>query len=206
MNTTTKSTQRIVLTGMFTALLAVLSQIQIPMPSGMPLTLQTYAVALIGFMLGSRYGVWTIGIYILAGAVGLPVFTGFQGGLGKIVGTTGGFIWGFLFLAAGCGMAVRRISIEKSTEAGRNNSAAGGKNTPAGKGNGIFRILCPALGLLICHVLGTAQFALVMDMGLLQAFLLVSVPYLIKDILSVIVAYVTMKALRKRLDCSGFCA
>lgn len=201
MNTTTKSTQRIALTGMFTALLAVLSQIQIPMPSGMPLTLQTYAVALIGFMLGSRYGAWTIGIYILAGAVGLPVFTGFQGGLGKIVGTTGGFIWGFLFLAAGCGTA-----LQERTAKANNIKIRREKSIAAETRRRIRRILCPALGLLLCHGLGTVQFALVMDMELRRAFLLASAPYLIKDILSVTVAYVTMKALRKRMDCSVFCA
>ena len=60
-----KSNKQTVFIGMFAAVLAVLSQIQIPMPSGMPITLQTYAVALTGFLLGSRYGTATVGIYIL---------------------------------------------------------------------------------------------------------------------------------------------
>lgn len=171
---------------MFAAVLAVLSQIQIPMPSGMPVTLQTYAVALTGFLLGSRYGTATVGIYILLGAVGLPVFTGFTGGPGKLVGTTGGFIWGFLILAAACG----------GVRAGEGSEA-----------QGILliwkkyrKILLPAAGLAVCHVLGAAQFAAVMQMDFLESALLVSVPYWIKDILSVLFAYITAKSIRRRLS------
>ena len=66
----------IVLTGMFAAVLAALSQIQIPMPSGVPVTLQTFAVALTGYVLGWQYGLASTAIYILLGAIGLPVFAG----------------------------------------------------------------------------------------------------------------------------------
>ena len=84
---------------MFAAVIAVLAQIAIPLPSGVPVTLQTFAVALTAVVLGARLGSLSTLIYILLGAAGAPVFTGFYGGLGAIVGKTGGFIWGFLFLA-----------------------------------------------------------------------------------------------------------
>ena len=60
----------IVLTGMFAAVLAALSQVQIPMPSGVPVTLQTFAVALTGYVLGWKYGLASTAIYTLLGAIG----------------------------------------------------------------------------------------------------------------------------------------
>ena len=65
---------------MFTAVVAVLSQIAIPMPSGVPVTLQTLAVALCGYVLGSKKGAVSLLVYALLGAVGAPVFANFKGG------------------------------------------------------------------------------------------------------------------------------
>ena len=81
-------------TGMFAAVIAVLSQIAIPLPSGVPVTLQTFAVALAGYTLGMKLGGLSAIVYVLIGAVGVPVFSGFKGGLGSLTGPTGGFIWG----------------------------------------------------------------------------------------------------------------
>ena len=179
--------QKLVLSGMFAAVLAVISQLQIPMPSGMPLTLQTYAVALIGFVLGSRYGVASVAIYILLGAVGLPVFTGFGGGFGKLFGVTGGFIWGFLVLAAACGFSGRAVY----------GGAPVSVNIIWKK---LQQIMVPLAGLFILHLLGSVQFSLVMQMELREAVLLASAPYWVKDILSVLAAFITMKAIRRRLN------
>lgn len=99
------STQRMVLVALFAALLAVLSQLSVPLPSGVPVTLQTFAVALCGFALGAKLGTLSVAVYLLLGAVGLPVFSGFVGGIGVFLGVTGGFLWGFLVLAALCGTA-----------------------------------------------------------------------------------------------------
>ena len=105
-----KSTKTMIITAMFAAVIAVLAQIAFPLPSGVPVTLQTFAVALTGVVLGAKLGTISTFIYILLGAVGVPVFSGFNGGLGAIVGKTGGFIWGFLFLAffAGAGAAMMK--------------------------------------------------------------------------------------------------
>ncbi len=168
------STRTIILTGMFAAVLAVLSQIQIPMPSGVPVTLQTFAVALTGFVLGWKCGLASTAVYILLGMVGLPVFAGFAGGFGKIIGPTGGFIWGFLFLAAGCGFARQKMSP-------------------------LLRVLLAVAGLLLCHLLGALQYALVADQSFLAAALLVSVPYLLKDFISLALAFLVAKALLRSL-------
>ncbi len=174
-----KSTKKMIITGMFAAVIAILAQISIPLPSGVPITLQTFAVALTGAVLGAKLGTLATLIYILLGAVGVPVFAGLKGGLGVIVGKTGGFIWGFLFLALLCGIG------------------ASMKQKAAGWMPGI-------LGLAVCHVLGVAQFAVLTGMGLWEGALLVSVPYLLKDICSVALAYVLGLQVKKQLYRASF--
>ena len=88
------STKTMVSVGMFAAVLGVLSVLTIPMPSGVPLTLQTFAMALCGYTLGAKRGTAAVALYLLLGAVGVPVFAGMTGGVSRFVGPTGGFLWG----------------------------------------------------------------------------------------------------------------
>ena len=86
-------------TAMGAALIAVCSWISVPafLPSLVPFTLQTFAVCLVTAVLGLRLGVGSVGIYLLLGAIGAPVFAGFKGGFAALLGTTGGYLVGFLF-------------------------------------------------------------------------------------------------------------
>ena len=161
---TKKRTLNLIMAALFTAITVVLSQTAIPTPFGVPLTLQTFAVALCGYTLGVKWGVASIAAYILLGVFGVPVFSGFRGGAQVLFGATGGFIFGFLFLAALCGTA----GIIK---------------------NKYIKILPGLAGLAVCHILGSAQYALVYKTGFIPSFLLVSAPYLIKDIVSVALAF-----------------
>ena len=94
--------------GIFTAVIAVMSQIMIPMPYGVPMTLQTLAIPMAGIMLGSKKGTLATIIYMLVGAVGVPVFAGFAGGLGIVFGPTGGFIMSFPILAFAAGIGAEK--------------------------------------------------------------------------------------------------
>lgn len=172
------ATRTLVYVGMFAAVLAVLSQIAIPMPTGVPVTLQTFAVALTGAVLGWRLAFMSTAVYILLGAAGVPVFSGFSGGLGRLTGLTGGFIWGFLFMALLCG-AGSQIK----------------KKVPG--------FLIGLAGLLLCHLAGAGQYALIARVGFRKAFLLVSAPYLIKDIISVALAFLVGTVVRGRLIKAG---
>jgi len=98
-----------------TALLCVLSPIAIPLPSGIPLTLQTFAVLLSGVVLGPKNGTIAVLAYILLGTFGLPVFSYFRGGPGMIAGPTGGFLLSFpaMALLAGLGAYQRKTKNEK---------------------------------------------------------------------------------------------
>lgn len=178
MKNQTFSTQAIAMTGMLTAVLAVLSILEIPLPSGVPITLQTFAVALCGYVLGCKRGLLSVVIYLLLGIIGLPVFAGMTAGVDKLVGFTGGFLYGFLFLAFFCGMGIRFR-------------------------NRILAVLLGLVGLLICHVLGAFHYSIVAELEFVPAFLAVSVPYLVKDTLSVIGAYIAALILRKALRQAG---
>ena len=160
------STKTIVTVGMFTAVLAVLSILQIPMPTGVPITLQTFAMALCGYVLGWQSGVAATLLYIVLGTVGVPIFAGMSAGPGVLFGYTGGFIFGFIFLTLLCGISVRR------------------KN-PAVK------IILGVIGLLICHLLGAVQYG--------ASLVAVSLPYIVKDVISVVGAYLVAIAVRKAL-------
>ncbi len=172
------TTKEVVSVGMFAAVLAVLSQISIPMPSGMPITLQTFAVALTGVVLSWKLGTAGTIVYILLGAVGVPVFAGFSGGAQVLVNYTGGFIWGFIVMTFLCGIGVQM------------------KNKALG-------ILTGLAGLAVCHLFGTMQFMLVMKMGGVESFLLASAPYLVKDMISVVLGFIIGGQLRARLLKAG---
>lgn len=97
---------RVALMAAFTA---VAAQIVIPVPP-VPFTLQVFAVVLSGLLLGPRYGALAMGIYLLIGAVGAPVFFGFQGGIGHILGPTGGYLVSYPIAAAVAGLAASAAS------------------------------------------------------------------------------------------------
>jgi biotin transport system substrate-specific component len=93
------------------AVTAVAAQIAIPLPfSPVPFTLQVPAVVLSGLLLGSRHGALAQAIYVLVGAVGVPVFAGFKGGLGVIFGPTGGYLVSYPLAAAVAGLAAYAVA------------------------------------------------------------------------------------------------
>lgn len=155
--------QTMVRIALFAAVTAILSQISFMLPFGIPLTLQTFAVALCGYTLGKRDGTIAILVYVLLGAVGVPVFAGFAGGFHKIVGLTGGFIVGFLpfsFLAG--------LGKEKKT---------------------VWALVLGTLGVLACHACGVVQYAVLSGISLEKSFFTISSAFLAKDIISIAAAY-----------------
>ena len=90
-------TRDLVFIALAAALITVCSWISIPLT--VPITLQTFAIFTVVGLLGMRRGTIAVLIYILLGAVGIPVFSGFKGGIGALLGNTGGYIIGFIFSA-----------------------------------------------------------------------------------------------------------
>ena len=93
-----KPIKNMTLAALFAALTAVCAWISIPV-GDVAFTMQTFAVFLTLGLLGGKWGTVSILTYLLLGAAGLPVFSGFRGGIGALVGVTGGYLWGFLAAA-----------------------------------------------------------------------------------------------------------
>ena len=91
--------QELCIIGLTTALICVIAPLSIPMPSGVPITLQTFVITLAAIILGAKRGASATFIYILLGGFGLPVFSNFTGGWQTLVGPTGGFILSFPIMA-----------------------------------------------------------------------------------------------------------
>jgi len=169
--------------GLFAAVLAVLSQLAIPMPGAVPLTLQTFGVALCAYVLGWKFGTLSYLVYFLLGLAGVPVFSNFTGGIGKLFGPTGGFLIGFFLLSVGCGLFTHYCRTYRMR-----------------KNEQTLSLLCGILGLLFCHLLGILQVSLLTKSSFVTSFLLVSAPYLIKDLISVVIAFFLAKPLRRHIN------
>ncbi|WP_297513587.1 biotin transporter BioY [Thermococcus sp.] len=99
--------REVALAGLFVALTAVSAQVQIPL-GPVPFTLQVFGVILSGLLLGSRLGFISQALYILAGAIGLPVFAGFTGGFAHLYGPTGGYLLAFPIASLLAGLFAER--------------------------------------------------------------------------------------------------
>lgn len=104
------NTYQYIITAFGAAIIAVLAQITIPLPP-IPITGQTLAIGLVVTILGVKLGSISVLLYIILGAIGLPVFSGFSGGLGIIVGPRGGYIIGFLPSAIIMGMYLKMYGV-----------------------------------------------------------------------------------------------
>lgn len=150
---------------LFAALLCICSWITIPLPE-ISITLQTFGIFLTLGLLGGKWGSAACLTWLCLGIAGLPVFSGFRGGLGMLLGTTGGYLWGFLISCL-----VYWVT----------TACLGSKSRPAAM----------ILGLVSCYACGTAGYQVVyLDAGSLWAVLLKCViPYLIPDILKLYLAH-----------------
>lgn len=93
------SVQDMCMIGMFTAIIVIMAQISIPMPMGVPMTMQTFAITLAAIVLGAKNSTISTIVYVLLGAIGVPVYAGFTGGIDKLIGPTGGFLFSFPIMA-----------------------------------------------------------------------------------------------------------
>lgn len=159
-------------------LIAVCSWISIP--AAVPFTLQTLGVFLALRLLGGKKGTLSILVYILLGAVGVPVFSGFSGGLGKLLGPTGGYIVGFL--AAG----LVYLLLEKVPKQGK-----------------VMDMVRMAAGLLVCYALGTVWFFFTYGtqnaMGIGAVLMACVVPFILPDAVKLVLAELLASRLQKVL-------
>ena len=154
-------------------------------PAVIPFTLQTFGVFFVLCFLGGARGTAAVAIYLALGMVGLPVFSGFRGGIAAIMGPTGGYIIGFL--AAALVYWLGTVLLRRYAH------------------SVWYQVLLCVLGLAVCYLLGTVWFIYVYRAtdGWGKALLLTVVPYLLPDALKIALAVVVAKALRKALPAAN---
>lgn len=177
-DTDSNKTRDIVYMSVFTAMISICSWISIP--ASIPFTLQTMGVFTTVGLLGGKRGTLTVLTYILLGAIGIPVFAGLTGGISVLLGTTGGYIMGFLL------SALLMWGIE--TIMGRNQ---------------IVLAFSMIAGLIVCYVFGTAWFMLIYTqhsgvIGLSTVLGLCVIPFIIPDLIKIGVALFLINRLKKR--------
>lgn len=171
------TTKELVFTALMAVIIAVCSWISIP--TTVPFTLQTFGVFMAVGLLGGKKGTISVLVYILLGAVGVPVFAGFSSGIGVLFGTTGGYIVGFLL----SGLVYWAMT------------AAFGEKLP-------IMIIAMVLGLIVCYAFGTAWFMIVYakntaPIGLMTALGWCVFPFIIPDCIKIALAIVLTKQLKK---------
>lgn len=154
---------RVALMAAFTA---VAAQIAIPLEP-VPFTLQVLAVVLTGLLLGPRYGALAMAIYLLVGAVGVPVFAGFRGGLGILFGDTGGYLLAYPLAAALAGVAAGAVA-----------------NAPRRRGL-VVGFLWGSVALAVIYALGATWLAVLAGLSPGAALVAGVLPFVVFDLIKV---------------------
>ncbi len=179
---TRENTRDMIYIAMFAIIIAICSWISVP--ATVPFTLQTFGVFVTVGVLGGKRGSLSVLVYLLLGVIGVPVFAGFSGGLGVLLGSTGGYIIGFLFSAL----------------------IMWGMEILFGKSN-VVLVVSMIVGLLVCYLFGTVWFMSVYarttgPIGVMTALGWCVFPYIIPDGIKIVLAMILCKRMAKiiRID------
>jgi biotin transport system substrate-specific component len=164
------------LSAIFAAVITICAQISINITPSVPMTLQTFAIALTPILLGSRYGTLSVVLYLLLGAIGLPVFANMKGGFEVLIGPTGGYLIGFVVAAFVIGKILENGSFSLSKVIGAN-----------------------LLGLIIIYIFGISVLKIVTQMDWLKSLFVGVLPFLVTDMIKLVLASVLGVTIRKRL-------
>ncbi len=160
---------------LMTAVICILAPLSIPI-GPIPVSFTNLAVYLAVYIIGTKYATYSYIIYYLLGIVGLPVFSGFQGGLGKAVGPTGGCLIGFIFMAIISGIFIDKF---------RNSR--------------LMQLLGMVLGTIVVYALGTLWYSISMKESLVTAFMVCVAPFIIVDLVKMIIAMYLGGEIKKRI-------
>ena len=173
--------QLIVYASLMAALISVGAYLTVPIPIGpIPLVLQNLFVFLAGLLLGSRWGLASVGIYLLVGAIGLPVFVGGTGGLAHFLGPTGGYLFGFAAAAFVIGYLAERL-----------------RDYVVGD------VVAVVAGVLMVFLFGVPWLKLVTRMSWEKALLVGMLPFLPGDAVKAVAAVLLARAIRPMMKAIG---
>ncbi|MFO7803995.1 MAG: biotin transporter BioY [Desulfovermiculus sp.] len=169
-------THALVWSALLAALIAVGGYLHFPL-GPVPISLQVLFVIMAGFILGPKRGLLAVGLYLVAGLVGLPVFHGGHGGLGHILGPTGGYLVGFVPAVLITGWGSKRVQ--------------------TGPLPWIYGILIALLAYASIYVLGLSWLQRVLDVGWAQAATVGMLPFLLSDCLQIAICVSAVRYLQR---------
>ena len=173
-------TKTMILCAVFAAILCVFSVMTIPIGI-VPVSMGLFGIMITAGILGLKRGTIAVAIFILIGAVGVPVFTGFRGGLSPLVGPTGGYIWGYVPMSALIGLLTLKM--------------------PKNKWYAMIKYFFSFLaGVVLCYAMGTAQFIIVQDVDFKAALGACVLPFIPFDIAKAAAASYISYAVRRALE------
>lgn len=210
--------KELILAALFAALTGVCSMIAIPLPfTPVPINLATLSVFLAGALLGSKYGGISQLVYILLGAIGLPVFSNFTGGVGILAGPTGGYIIGYAVAAFLVGLIIElggkrksampiSVSTKSKVEQVKTLTKAHGENKTKKITSKIYKFalwaVAMVIGLVACYVLGTAWFMYSTGTNLATSMVYCVIPFLPGDALKIVAATLLVNRLKPVIQLS----
>lgn len=154
---------------MFACIIAILAQVKINLPSMVPITLQTLGIYLVSCYLKPKLAFISTIVYLFMGIIGLPVFTGFKGGIGILFGPTGGYIFSFPIMTLIISLIIN-------------------------KNNTLFsKMFAMILGTIICYLLGTLWFIFITDNSFILALSMCVIPFIPGDIFKIGVTLILSK-------------
>lgn len=171
------STKQMALIGVMTAVTCVMGPFTIPLPiSPVPISFTNLAVFLTAYALGMKAGTISYLIYLLLGFAGLPVFSGFTGGVGKLAGPTGGYLVGFIFLGLIAGWSIDKF-----------------------QGRYLIHALGMALGMVVSYIFGTVWLSGQLGVGFTAGLGVGVLPYLPGDMAKIFIAVLIGPKLRREI-------
>lgn len=171
------TTKKMALIGVMTAVTCVLGPFAIPLPfSPVPISVTNLAIYLTVYALGMKAGILSYLIYFLLGFVGLPVFSGFSGGAGKVMGPTGGYLVGFFFMAALSGWFIEHF-----------------------QGKILLHAVGMVLGTAVCYLVGTIWLSGQLGVTFSAGLGIGVIPYLPGDAVKIFFAVMVGPKLRKEI-------
>ena len=170
-------TKRIILIAMMTCLISICSWINIP--SALPFTMQTFAVFCALLLLGGQDGLLAIFLYIFIVCIGLPALAGYKGGVGHIIGPTGGNIIGFIFTAL-CYCLFESLILKHPR----------------------IKAFVLLIGLFLCYVVGTLWFQIIYEVqglehSVIKILSMCVFPYIVPDLLKLALAFIVCNRIRR---------
>jgi biotin transport system substrate-specific component len=177
-----KNLATLTLIGLMTAIICILGPLSIPIAvSPVPISLTNLAIYFVVVILGRKKGTVSYIVYLLLGFAGLPVFSNFTAGPAKLLGPTGGYLIGFIFMALIAGFFVDKFP-----------------------GKVFIHIFGMILGTIVTYILGTGWLAYQTHMGLGAALFAGVIPYIPGDIIKIALAAVLGTAVKKQLKKAGY--